>query len=134
MVVVLKVLNDSSVGKNFPQKQPFPPSRVGNDDIRPKTFVITQLEQSACYRLSSPNMPFKVQKVMMRFFMTVTMWLIAQHLNTWVPSSSISKVLHITEPNDFILMLPPYSRPRPSRNKAPGPSPVPGALVRPAAS
>ena len=32
------------------------------------------------------------------------------------------------------VMLPPYSRPRPSRNKAPGPSPVPGALVRPAAS
>ena len=32
------------------------------------------------------------------------------------------------------LMLSPYSRPRPSRNKAPGPSPVPGALVRPAAS
>ena len=32
------------------------------------------------------------------------------------------------------LMLSPYSRPRPSRNKAPGPSPVPGALVQPAAS
>ena len=32
------------------------------------------------------------------------------------------------------MMLPPYSRPRPSRNKAPGPSPVPGALVQPAAS
>ena len=32
------------------------------------------------------------------------------------------------------LMLPPYSRPRPSRNKPPGPSMAPGVLVRPAAS
>ena len=35
---------------------------------------------------------------------------------------------------EFPVMLSPYSRPRPSRNKAPGPSPVPGALVQPAAS
>lgn len=29
------------------------------------------------------------------------------------------------------MMLPPYSRPRPIRNKAPGPSMTPGAPVRP---
>ena len=32
------------------------------------------------------------------------------------------------------LMLPPYSSPRPSRNKPPGPLMAPGVLVRPAAS
>ena len=32
------------------------------------------------------------------------------------------------------LMLPPYSSPRPSRNKPPGPLMAPAALVRPAAS
>ena len=33
-----------------------------------------------------------------------------------------------------VLMLPPYSSPRPSRNKPPGPLMAPAALVRPAAS
>ena len=32
------------------------------------------------------------------------------------------------------VMLPPYSSPRPSRNKPPGPSMAPSVLVRPAAS
>ena len=34
----------------------------------------------------------------------------------------------------WCVMLPPYSSPRPSRNKPPGPSMAPGVLVRPAAS
>ena len=33
-----------------------------------------------------------------------------------------------------LVMLPPYSRPRPSRKKAPGPSMAPGVPVRPAAA
>jgi hypothetical protein len=35
---------------------------------------------------------------------------------------------------DDEVMLPPYSSPRPSRNKPPGPLMAPAALVRPAAS
>ena len=38
------------------------------------------------------------------------------------------------ESPDAAVMLPPYSSPRPSRNKPPGPLMAPAALVRPAAS
>ena len=40
----------------------------------------------------------------------------------------------LVEERSVLLMLPPYSSPRPSRNKPPGPLMAPAALVRPAAS
>jgi hypothetical protein len=53
-------------------------------------------------------------------------------------SLAVGTTLHIDTMSaigrNYELMLPPYSSPRPSRNKPPGPLMAPAALVRPAAS
>lgn len=55
--------------------------------------------------------------------------------NDWVQQTGKLAISNYQPHDNFsALILPPYSSPRPSRNKPPGPLMAPAALVRPAAS